>query len=201
MVYREGFIPKKGDIAIWNTNIKENGHIAICDGAGDAQEFYSYDQCWENETDVCRRIKHTYDDLYGVLRPKQKPAGRPDITLYKEEPKEKVTFDSLLEDTGAPAINSLFKEVEPLVSKPSFKLKVDLKVRCGPAVTYPQTPYKNLTFGERNKAYKRTYAVLKKGSIITVEDIITKSEDESWARIESGYICLSQNGSKYAVEC
>lgn len=63
------FIPKKGDIMVWNANKGAGaGHIAICTGEGTTSYFYSYDQNWSAKK--MTREKHDYDDVYGVLRPK-----------------------------------------------------------------------------------------------------------------------------------
>ena len=63
------FVPKRGDIMVWNGN-KGNGagHVAICTGEGNTSGFYSYDQNWNGKE--MHRVKHYYDDVYGVLRPK-----------------------------------------------------------------------------------------------------------------------------------
>ena len=63
------FVPKKGDIMVWNGNVGGGcGHVAICTGEGNTSEFYSYDQNWSGKK--MHKVKHDYDDVYGVLRPK-----------------------------------------------------------------------------------------------------------------------------------
>lgn len=65
------FVPKKGDVVIWNENISSKndyGHIAIATGEGNTSYFYSYDQNWGCKE--MKKIKHTYYAVYGVLRPK-----------------------------------------------------------------------------------------------------------------------------------
>lgn len=65
------FIPLKGDIMVWNGKKGGgSGHIAICTGEGTVSYFYSYDQNWNGKE--MSRIKHDYDDVYGVLRPKDR---------------------------------------------------------------------------------------------------------------------------------
>ena len=63
------FVPKRGDIMVWNgAKGGGAGHIAICTGEGSTSDFYSYDQNWNGKE--MHRVKHDYDDVYGVLRPK-----------------------------------------------------------------------------------------------------------------------------------
>lgn len=63
------FVPKKGDIMVWNGNVGSGaGHVAICTGEGTTSYFYSYDQNWNGKE--MHKVKHDYDDVYGVLRPK-----------------------------------------------------------------------------------------------------------------------------------
>ena len=63
------FVPKKGDIMVWNGNVGGGaGHVAICTGEGTTSYFYSYDQNWNGK--AMHKVKHSYDNVYGVLRPK-----------------------------------------------------------------------------------------------------------------------------------
>lgn len=63
------FVPQAGDIMVWNGNVGGGcGHVAICTGEGNTSEFYSYDQNWNGKE--MHKVKHDYDDVYGVLRPK-----------------------------------------------------------------------------------------------------------------------------------
>lgn len=63
------FVPQAGDIMVWNGNVGGGcGHVAICTGEGNTSEFYSYDQNWNGK--AMHKVKHDYDDVYGVLRPK-----------------------------------------------------------------------------------------------------------------------------------
>lgn len=72
------FVPKKGDIMVWDGNQGNGcGHVAICTGEGTTSYFYSYDQNWNGKE--MRKVKHGYDNVYGVLRPKDqsKVTGAP----------------------------------------------------------------------------------------------------------------------------
>ena len=65
------FVPKKGDIIVWKKSLNgAYGHIAICTGEGNTNYFYSWDQNWTGNNDPMTRIKHNYNHVYGVLRPK-----------------------------------------------------------------------------------------------------------------------------------
>ncbi len=62
------FVPLKGDIMVWNKNRGGGcGHIAICNGVGTKNYFCSYDQNW-NGVKKMQLVKHTYSNVYGVLR-------------------------------------------------------------------------------------------------------------------------------------
>lgn len=64
------FVPQKGDIIVWNKNRGGGcGHIAICNGIGTTGYFCSYDQNW-NGKKAMQLVKHSYSNVYGVLRPK-----------------------------------------------------------------------------------------------------------------------------------
>lgn len=65
------FTPIAGDIMVWGKSTSmPYGHVAICDGQGNTRYFYSYDQNWTGHNDKCTRIRHSYDNVLGVLRPK-----------------------------------------------------------------------------------------------------------------------------------
>ena len=63
------FVPLKGDIVVWGTKIGIYGHIAIATGNGNTSWFESFDQNWPRGS-VCKKVKHTYKGVLGVLRPK-----------------------------------------------------------------------------------------------------------------------------------
>lgn len=65
------FVPKKGDVAIWSSALNgAAGHIAVCNGEGNTEYFYSYDYNWKGQNDGWTKVKHTYSCVLGVLRPK-----------------------------------------------------------------------------------------------------------------------------------
>lgn len=67
------FVPQKGDIVVWSPSLNGGwGHIAIATGEGNTTYFYSYDQNWYGNHDACKMVKHNYNHVYGVLRPKDK---------------------------------------------------------------------------------------------------------------------------------
>lgn len=84
------FVPKKGDIGVWDSGLSAGGwgHIAICTGEGDTNLFYSYDQNWNGRHDPCTKLRHTYVHFAGVLRPKNQDRINPqknalDVKGYK----------------------------------------------------------------------------------------------------------------------
>lgn len=64
------FVPKKGDIMVWGQSLGKWGHVAICTGKGDTSWFESYDQNWTGRNDPVTLIRHNYNSVLGVLRPK-----------------------------------------------------------------------------------------------------------------------------------
>lgn len=62
------FIPQKGDIIVWNKKRGGgNGHIAVCNGVGTKNYFYSYDMNWNGIKEM-QLIKHTYSNVLGAIR-------------------------------------------------------------------------------------------------------------------------------------
>lgn len=77
------FVPIKGDIMVWGQSLGENGHVAICNGKGDTTWFESYEQNWTGHNDPVALIKHNYNNVLGVLRPKDqsKILGKTEIKV------------------------------------------------------------------------------------------------------------------------
>ena len=64
------FVPKKGDIIVWGQGLGKWGHVAVCTGKGDTTWFESYEENWTGRNDPVALIKHNYNHILGVLRPK-----------------------------------------------------------------------------------------------------------------------------------
>jgi len=64
------FKPLEGDVMIWNKRSGGGfGHIAVVYGSDQTLDyFYSFDQNW-SKISYCEIVKHTYSNVYGVLRP------------------------------------------------------------------------------------------------------------------------------------
>ncbi|MCI6360544.1 MAG: glycoside hydrolase family 25 protein [Eubacterium coprostanoligenes] len=87
-------------------------------------------------------------------------------------------------------------KVEPYKVGKTYTLKVDLNVRVGAGTNYRQKKTSELTADGRKHALNQTYAVLKKGTKVTCNDIIKKGND-IWFEIPSGYVAAVFNGKTY----
>ena len=68
--YKRGFVPHRGDICVF-TSKSGNGHVSIATGEGNDEYFYSFDENYpRGKHEPMTKIKHTYNSLLGVLRPK-----------------------------------------------------------------------------------------------------------------------------------
>ena len=72
-----------------------------------------------------------------------------------------------------------------------------MKVRSGASTSDPQIKTSQLSAEEKKNAYNQTYAVLKKGTKITLRGVIRRSDTEYWGKIASGYVCLMSGSKKY----
>jgi len=77
-------------------------------------------------------------------------------------------------------------------------LQANMKVRTGAGTNYRQKKRSELTKDGKKHAQSGTYAVLKKGTRVTVQKVVKKG-NEIWIKIPSGYICAKQ-GSKIYVK-
>lgn len=78
----------------------------------------------------------------------------------------------------------------------TYKTTVDLRVRAGAGTEFRIKNYKELTFNAKLHAYKQLHAVLKKGTKVTVKNIIVENNN-IWLEIPSGFIAGYYNGRIY----
>ena len=78
----------------------------------------------------------------------------------------------------------------------TYTTSVDLNVRTGAGTNYSIKKYQDLTKDGKNHAYKQNYACLKKGTRVTVLDVI-KVENDEWLRIPSGFIAGFYQNKEY----
>ena len=162
------FVPQKGDIVVWAPSLNGGwGHIAIATGQGDTKCFYSYDQNWTGNHDACKMVKHNYNHVYGVLRPKDQT---------------KVTG---------------VKKVEPFVKGKNYTLTDNMNVRTGAGIKYAIKKRTQLSKDGQAHAINQNYACLKKGTVVTVQEVKKISDKEYWGKIPSGWVCLMKNGNKF----
>lgn len=91
------FIPNKGDIGVFKTK-SGFGHVCVCTGEGTTSCFYSYDQNYPaSKHEPMTKIKHSYSNFLGVLRPKEQSILVPygDSTMLSAQ---NVYCDSLLKN-------------------------------------------------------------------------------------------------------
>lgn len=79
----------------------------------------------------------------------------------------------------------------------NYKLKYDLKVRNGASTKYAWKKRSELTANAKKHAYDQTYAVLKAGTVVTVQQVTKLSNGEIWVKIPSGWVCAVQGGKVY----
>lgn len=94
--------------------------------------------------------------------------------------------------TSKPVTNT-----EPYQSGKTYTLETDMKVRAGATAGAPQLKTSALTASDKKNAYNQTYAVLKKGTKITLRGVVKIGTNEYWGRIASGYVCLKTSSKVY----
>ena len=75
------FIPKRGDICVWGSELNIYGHVAIATGEGDTRYFYSYDLNWGSKN--VKKVLHSYRGFLGVLRYKGNLEEEEELKTYK----------------------------------------------------------------------------------------------------------------------
>lgn len=154
------FVPMQGDIVVWGTKIGQYGHIAVATGNGNTKWFESFDQNWPRGS-KCKKVKHIYYGVLGVLRPKQR--GK----LF-EYPDPKIGSTITLT-----YVRGVYKGAGSNTGRKKIKdLTADGRKNC------------------LNSDEKNNIAYLKRGTKCTILELVYKSNKNIWARIPSGWICI-----------
>lgn len=91
--------------------------------------------------------------------------------------------------------STVAKKVSYTVGK-TYTTQVDLKVRTGAGTNYAQKKKSQLTADGQKNALNETYAVLKRGTKVTVQQVKTVGTD-IWLKIPSGWIAGYYDGDLY----
>jgi hypothetical protein len=79
----------------------------------------------------------------------------------------------------------------------TYKLTTNVKVRTGAGTKYSQKKRSQLTADGKKHAVLGLYAVLEKGTAVTVQEVKNDGND-IWVKIPSGWICVYYKGDIYA---
>lgn len=85
----------------------------------------------------------------------------------------------------------------------NYILQTNLNVRTNAGTIYSLKLVKNLTKDGQKHATSsnlNSFAILKKGTVVTCQDVIKKSNGQIWIKIPSGYICAVSIKGEYFVK-
>ena len=100
-------------------------------------------------------------------------------------------------DEESEIVENVENSVDKFKKGKNYKLQVDLNVRIGAGTNYRVKRFEELTEDGKKHAYKQIKAVLKKGTIVTCQEIIKKSNGDIWLRIPYGFVARLYNGEEY----
>ena len=102
------FVPQRGDICIFGTDLGKYGHICIATGKGDTSSFTSWDQNWGSKE--MKEVTHNYNGFLGVLRYKNKEDVSKNETTENsvQENLDDILFDSDLYYSLYPDLQKAF---------------------------------------------------------------------------------------------
>lgn len=141
----------------------------------------------------------------------QKTAGQELVAYLKKKYNiSKVQKHSEVNNTDCPGNNFPFTEIAnaTTVEKPTqatspykvgttYTTQVDLKVRAGAGTNTSWKKKNELSADGQKHAYNQEYAVLKKGTRVTLQEQKVISANEIWGRIPSGWIAFKYDGKTY----
>lgn len=115
------YLPAKGDIVVWSRG--QYGHVAVATGESTSSSFYSWDMNWGTKPMI--RVKHTYKEVYGSLRPKDqsKVGGSGVISGPGVVEGPLYTIENTKEDAVVREVAYL-SGLKPSISKTNIRLSV-----------------------------------------------------------------------------
>lgn len=115
------YLPAKGDIVVWSRG--QYGHVAVATGESTRSNFYSWDMNWGTKPMI--RVKHTYKEVYGSLRPKDqsKVGGSGVISGPGVIEGPLYTIENTKEDAVVREVSYL-SGLKPSISKTNIRLSV-----------------------------------------------------------------------------
>lgn len=105
--------------------------------------------------------------------------------------------DDSKKTTNTNNINSIKKIAANYKVGKTYVLQSDMKVRSGAGTKYSQKRRSELTHDGRENAKLGIYAILKKGTKITIQSIKIVNNSEIWVKFPSGYIAAYYNKKTY----
>jgi hypothetical protein len=123
-------IPEEGWIAVWDKNAGGGyGHISIVLKGADIYNFTSLDQNWNGRH--AHKVVHNYDNVYGFLKPKNKPENGENMSNYGNMVKKSSQWDELIgylqlgkpEEIMANTVIDIFDRLNDTIENQKNKIK------------------------------------------------------------------------------
>lgn len=173
--YERGQTPRLGAIPCWSKGKVGNGsdgagHVASVEQINADGSIVISNSAWKGTRFYLKTLKPPYNLGSGY------------------------TFQGFIYNPAVPATATT--ATPSLTVGKTYTLQANMKVRTGAGTNYRWKKRSELTADGRKHAQNQTYAVLNKGTKVTVLQIIGSGSD-IWIRIPSGYVCAKQGGSVY----
>lgn len=107
-----------------------------------------------------------------------------------------LVFQGFIYNPAVPATASTPSSSATYVVGKTYTLQANMKVRTGASTKYRWKKKSELTKNGQANAQNQTYAVLKKGTRVTCQQVI-KSGSDIWIKIPSGYVCAKLGNAIY----
>ena len=107
-----------------------------------------------------------------------------------------IWYEDLAIATDEYPVSAVESKVSTYKNGKTYILQANMKLRSGHGISYRQKKRSELTFDGRRNAKDGTYAVLKKGTAVTVKSTY-KSGSNIWIQIPSGWIAAVYNEKIY----
>lgn len=175
--YERGQTPRLGAVICWRKGKAGNGadgagHVAIVEQINTDGSIVTSNSAWKGTRFYKQTLKPPYYSIGSAY-----------------------TFQGFIYNPAVSATESTTTAVSYTVGE-TYTLQANMKSRTGAGTNYRWKKRSELTAEGKKNAQSGTYAVLKKGTKVTVLQVIG-SGSNIWIRIPSGYVCAKQGGSVY----
>lgn len=198
----EAVVFLKSDLASFEKSVNSLVKVDITQNMFDALVSFTYNcgaGALKKSTLLLLLNSKNYSGAAGEFAKWNKANGKVLAGLTRRRTAERLLFVTDMDDVNTSTESTDSSTVS--YKKGNYITQYAMRVRTGPGTSYPVKNFTAMTADaqKENAQYKvNGKAIYKKGLTFTAQSIVVNA-DSVWAKTPSGYVCLKDNNTIYAI--